>query len=95
MIQKSHTNNMHIAKIMVYENTSTDSWVIDMVRWMLKGCPRCAGDMLVDSDEDGWYAKCMQCSYRSELEKTAESGKQRVKNDEEPAPMRKPESRSV
>ena len=44
---------------------------------MLKGCPRCKGDMLVDYDEDGWYAKCMQCSCRAELKDTTKFSESR------------------
>jgi len=39
-----------------------------MVRWKVKSCPRCNGDMFVDRDLDNWYEQCLQCSYRTELE---------------------------
>jgi ribosomal protein S27AE len=39
-----------------------------MVRWRLKSCPRCGGDILIDKDLDNWYEQCLQCSYRKELE---------------------------
>jgi len=38
-----------------------------MVRWRLKSCPRCGGDVLIDKDLDFWYEQCLQCSYRVEL----------------------------
>ncbi len=38
-----------------------------MGKWRLRDCPRCGGDMFIDSDIDGWHAKCLQCSYRNEL----------------------------
>ena len=38
-----------------------------MVRWKLKSCPRCGGDMFVGRDLDFWYEQCLQCSYRAEL----------------------------
>ena len=41
--------------------------VIGMPQWKLKNCPRCLGDTFVDSDRDGWYEECLQCSYRREL----------------------------
>ena len=39
-----------------------------MVRWKLKSCPRCGGDMLIDMDLDRWYEQCLQCSYRTDLQ---------------------------
>jgi hypothetical protein len=38
-----------------------------MVKWRLRSCPRCCGDMFIDWDLDGWYEECLQCSYRCEL----------------------------
>jgi ribosomal protein S27AE len=35
-----------------------------MVKWQLKTCPRCGGDVFTASDVDGWYQECLQCSYR-------------------------------
>jgi len=28
----------------------------------LKGCPRCHGDLILESEFDGTYAKCLQCA---------------------------------
>jgi hypothetical protein len=28
----------------------------------LKGCPRCHGDLILESDGDGTRAKCLQCA---------------------------------
>jgi len=42
-----------------------------MVRWKLKSCPRCGGDIFIDRDLDGWHEQCLQCSYRSELKTLA------------------------
>ena len=39
----------------------------NMSVWKLKCCPRCQGDVFLDSDLDGWYEKCLQCSYEREL----------------------------
>jgi hypothetical protein len=39
-----------------------------MVRWKLKSCPRCRGDVFLDRDQYGWYEQCLQCSYRRDLE---------------------------
>ena len=36
--------------------------------WRLKSCPRCSnGDLLIDSDSEGWYESCLQCGYRRKL----------------------------
>ncbi len=43
-----------------------------MVRWRLKSCPRCGGDLLIDKDLDNWYEQCLQCSYRKELKPVKE-----------------------
>lgn len=36
-----------------------------MVRWNLKKCPRCDGDLYLDRETDGWYEQCLQCGYLS------------------------------
>ncbi len=38
-----------------------------MVKWKLKGCPRCGGDVYIDRDMDGWYEQCLLCAHRREL----------------------------
>ena len=38
-----------------------------MTMWKLKGCPRCNGDIFIDSDLEGWYEQCLQCSYKRRL----------------------------
>ncbi len=42
-----------------------------MVRWRIKSCPRCGGDLFMDRDMDSWYEQCLQCSYRVELQPVA------------------------
>ena len=42
-----------------------------MVRWRLKSCPRCGGDLFIERDLDGWYEQCLQCSYRVEMKTVA------------------------
>ena len=32
-----------------------------------KSCPRCKGDVAIDSDHYGWYEYCVQCGYVHEL----------------------------
>jgi hypothetical protein len=34
----------------------------------LKACPRCKGDLYLDSDAYGTYRKCLQCGRSLELE---------------------------
>jgi Zn ribbon nucleic-acid-binding protein len=34
-----------------------------MIRWKLKGCPRCSGDLNIISDDLGYYEDCLQCGY--------------------------------
>jgi hypothetical protein len=33
----------------------------------LSKCPRCGGDLLVDRDIDGYYKRCIQCSFEIAL----------------------------
>ena len=56
-----------------------------MVRWKLKSCPRCAGDIFIAEDLDGWYEHCLQCSYRRELKDLAEFKEQLAQKKKEPA----------
>ena len=32
-----------------------------------KSCPKCKGNLIIDSDQYGWYEQCMQCGYLSDL----------------------------
>jgi hypothetical protein len=34
---------------------------------LLKRCPRCRGNLLIDCDHDGWYYECLQCSRRIDI----------------------------
>jgi len=34
---------------------------------MVKGCPRCKGDMFVDRDQYGSYEQCIQCGHMRAL----------------------------
>ena len=49
-----------------------------MLRWRLKACPRCQGDVFMDKDVDGWFEQCLQCSYRRQLKDIREFDKQKV-----------------
>ncbi|MFC2005742.1 hypothetical protein ACFLVG_02130 [Chloroflexota bacterium] len=42
-----------------------------MTVWKFKGCPRCSGDVFIESDLNGWYEQCLQCSWRHELKNLA------------------------
>jgi len=33
-----------------------------------KRCPKCGGNVFLDSDSDGWYEQCLQCGHISYLE---------------------------
>ena len=41
-------------------------------KWRLKACPRCHGDVYLDRESDGWFEKCLQCSYNRELKDLSE-----------------------
>jgi len=43
-----------------------------MVNWRFKACPRCHGDLFIDSDIDGWYEQCLMCSFRKDLKDIAD-----------------------
>ncbi|MCH7593141.1 MAG: hypothetical protein IIB27_01360 [Chloroflexi bacterium] len=34
-----------------------------------KGCPRCGGDVMVDTDRYGTFVKCIQCSRTRHVQK--------------------------
>ena len=39
-----------------------------MKAWKLKGCPRCSGDIFLETDEEHrLYEGCLQCGYMREL----------------------------
>ena len=38
-----------------------------MVSWKLKSCPRCAGDLFILREADGWYEECLACGYRRDI----------------------------
>ena len=33
---------------------------------LFKACPRCSGEVHVNSDMYGWYLECLQCGYMAE-----------------------------
>ena len=39
-----------------------------MIRWKLKSCPRCHGDMFIGKEfYHVWYEQCLMCGYMSEF----------------------------
>ena len=38
------------------------------MKWRLKRCPHCGGDIMIYDDCDGWHETCLQCGYQVELE---------------------------
>ena len=49
-----------------------------MLRWKLKSCPRCSGDLFIYQDIDSWYEQCLQCCYWHESKSLDELEKQPV-----------------
>ena len=52
--------------------------------WKLKGCPRCGGDMYLESDYYSGYGKCLQCGYVQELRSEAEFKRQAAERKKKP-----------
>ena len=46
----------------------------DIKMWKLRGCPRCQGDVFLDSEEHIWFEHCLQCGYTRELKSIDEFG---------------------
>ena len=38
------------------------------MKWRLKSCPRCGGDIMIYDDYEGWHETCLQCGYDAVLE---------------------------
>jgi hypothetical protein len=38
-----------------------------MTIWKYDMCSQCGGDLYITRDMDGWYEKCIHCSYRHSL----------------------------
>jgi ribosomal protein S27AE len=41
-----------------------------MTYWTLKSCPRCAGDLFIEQEKNGWDEACLACGYRKVVSKT-------------------------
>ena len=37
------------------------------MKWRLRGCPRCGGDIMIYDDYDGWHEACLQCGYHVDV----------------------------
>ena len=37
-------------------------------------CPKCGGNVFLDSDQFGWYEGCLQCGYTRNLQKLIKVG---------------------
>lgn len=57
---------------------------------MIRVCPRCKGNMLLDNDLHGWYEQCLQCSYLRDLD-----AKVRVKEQPKEQPIEEVENREL
>ncbi|MDD5038890.1 MAG: hypothetical protein PHN78_06195 [Dehalococcoidales bacterium] len=53
------------------------------MRWRLRSCPRCGGDIFIDKDLFGGYEKCLQCGYCTELRRLDEFGHHPSRKDKE------------
>jgi DNA-directed RNA polymerase subunit M/transcription elongation factor TFIIS len=49
--------------------------------WKFKSCPKCAGDLFVDGDRNGWYVECLQCGYLSDLDSMLKVKNEPVKKE--------------
>jgi hypothetical protein len=38
--------------------------------WKLKGCPRCHGDLYLQSEDYKWSENCLLCGYTRDLDMT-------------------------
>lgn len=47
----------------------------------LKGCPKCGGDVQLDSDHYGWYEQCIQCGYMRDVPNIDEVKQQPVEEE--------------
>jgi hypothetical protein len=40
--------------------------------FVARKCPKCGGNVYLDSDYFGWYEQCLQCGFVSDLKNIAE-----------------------
>ena len=87
MRQKSHTRTISRPRI-VFDMIKSGLKGM-MVMWRLKSCPRCGGDIYLDSDQYGWYEHCLQCGYMGELRSIVEQRKQSAEKGRDPVILSK------
>ncbi|MBN1692766.1 MAG: hypothetical protein JW845_04335 [Dehalococcoidales bacterium] len=51
-------------------------------------CPRCGGNLYLDSDYIGWYEQCLQCAYMKDLGVVYQNKKKTPKNIAETVPVK-------
>jgi len=34
-----------------------------MANWQFRSCPRCGGDIFMDTEEGDWFSHCLQCGF--------------------------------
>ena len=51
---------------------------------MRKRCPKCGGNILLNSDEHGWYEHCLQCSFTRDLASVVEVARRRAAQTHQP-----------
>jgi len=49
-----------------------------IVMWRFKSCPKCSGNLFIDSDTDGWYVQCLQCGYRGDQDNMLKAERETV-----------------
>jgi hypothetical protein len=53
------------------------------MKWRLRSCSRCGGDIFIEKNLYGWYETCLQCGYCCELKGLEEFGQQLVRKRQE------------
>ncbi len=51
-------------------------------------CPKCGGNLYLDSDYIGWYEQCLQCAYMKDLGVVYQNKKKTPKDIAEPVPVK-------
>jgi len=57
-----------------------------MTIWKYDMCPQCGGDLFIARGRDGWYEKCVNCSYHHNLQTTADLARALAQREKETAP---------
>jgi len=54
-----------------------------MTIWKYDMCPQCGGDLFIARAREGWYEKCVHCSYHHNLQTTAELARALAQREKE------------